>query len=94
MKQTEAWNRIKYLNITNIEEYKNCKNPTHARLVNILKYSTNWLYFYQFKRHLLRLSKQNNNNEDQWLLKEIKLLQDLNKLLKLEIKQSNKNYNK
>lgn len=93
MKQTETWNRIKYLNITNIEEYKNYTNPTHARLVNILKYSTNWLYFYQFKRHLLRLSKQ-NNNEDQWLLKEIKLLQDLNKLLKLEIKQSNKNYNK
>ena len=88
MKQTEAWNRIKYLNITNIEEYQNCTNPTHARLVNILKYSTNWLHFYQFKRHLLRLSKQNNNNEDQWLLNEIKLLQDFNKSLKIEIKQA------
>lgn len=94
MEQTEIWNRIKYLNITNIEEYQNCINPTHARLVNILRYSTNWIHFYQFRRHLLRLSAQNNNNEDQWLLKEIKLLQDLNKLLKLEIKQSNKNYNK
>lgn len=88
MKQTEAWNRIKYLNITNIEEYQHCTNPAHARLVNILKYSINWLHFYQFKRHLLRLSKQNNNNEDQWLLNEIKLLQDLNKSLKLEIKQA------
>ena len=88
MKQTEAWNRIKYLNITNIEEYRNCTNPTHARLVNILKYSTNWLHFYQFKRHLLRLSTQNNDNEDRWLLQEIKLLQNFNKSLKIEIKQA------
>ena len=88
MKQTEAWNRINYLNITNIEEYQTCTNPTHARLVNILKYSINWLHFYQFKRHLLRLSNQNNDKEDQWLLQEIKLLQDFNKSLKIEIKQA------
>jgi 2-dehydro-3-deoxygluconokinase len=40
------------------------------------------------KRHLLRLSNQNNSNEDQWLLNEIKLLQDFNKSLKIEIKQA------
>jgi hypothetical protein len=88
MKHLELWNRLINLSISDIKEYQKCKNPNHAKLVNILKYSTNWLHFYQFKRHLLRLSKQNNNNEDQWLLNEIKLLQDLNKSLKIEIKQS------
>lgn len=88
MKQLELWNRLMYLSISDIKEYQKYKNPNHARLVNILNYSIHWLHFYQYKRHLLRLLKQNNNNEDQWLLKEIKLLQDLNKSLKIEIRRS------
>lgn len=94
MKTIEAWDRIKYLNVANIEKYQKYVNPNHARLVNILKYSTDWLHFYQRKRTLIRLSKQNNNVEDQWLLKEIKLLTNLNKDLKYKIKQANKIYNK
>lgn len=94
MKLTEIWDRIKYLNLTNIEEYQRYVNPEHARLNNILKYSTDWLHFYQRKRTLIKFSQQSEKNfENQWLLKEIKLLSNLNKDLKLRIKQVNKNYN-
>ena len=94
MEHLELWNRLINLSISDIKEYQKCKNPNHARLVNILNYSTNCLHFYQYKRISLRHLKQTKNIEDQWLLKEIKLLQDLNKALKSKIKQSNKNYNK
>ena len=93
MKHIEIYDRIKYLNLTNVKEYQKYVNPEHARLNNILRYSTDWLHFYQRKRTLMKFSKQSKNFEDRWLLKEIKLLNDLNKDLKLRIKQANKNHN-
>lgn len=81
--------RIKYLKISDITEYTKYKNPQHALLFTILQYSVDWLRFYLRKRSLL----QKETSEYKWLTQEIKLIANLNKYLKYQIKVSCKKYN-
>jgi hypothetical protein len=80
--------RIKYLRISDITEYIKYKNPQHALLFTILQYSVSWLKFYLRKRSLL----QKETSEYKWLTQEIKLIANLNKYLKYQIKVSCKKY--